>query len=73
MFREEDVPLLPPTEEVSELYGSIRAELEVAGRIIGNKDPWMAAPAMAAEWILVTGNEREFRHVRGLKLENWAK
>jgi tRNA(fMet)-specific endonuclease VapC len=33
---------------------------------------WIAAHAKAAGLALVTNNEREFRRVRGLKVENWA-
>ena len=38
------------------------------------KGPWQQrTPAMAAGLTLVTNNEKEFRRVRGLKLQNWAK
>jgi tRNA(fMet)-specific endonuclease VapC len=53
-------------------YGKIRAELEAHGEKIGNNDLWIASHAIAADLILVTNNEREFRRVRNLKLENWA-
>ena len=50
----------------------MRAELERKGRMIGNDDLWIAARAKAAGLTLVTNNEKEFRRVRGLKVENWA-
>jgi tRNA(fMet)-specific endonuclease VapC len=34
---------------------------------------WIAAHALAADLVLVTNNEREFRRVNDLKIENWAK
>jgi len=40
--------------------------------MIGNNDLWIAAHAKAAELILVTNNEREFRRVPGLKIQNWV-
>jgi hypothetical protein len=40
--------------------------------MIGNDDLWIAAHAKAAGLTLVTNNEKEFRRVRGLKVENWA-
>ena len=55
-----------------QFYGAIRAALEANGETIGNNDLWIAAHAKAAELILVTNNEREFRRVQGLKIENWV-
>lgn len=65
------LPPLPLPESAAESYGSIRAALEARGEIIGNNDLWIAAHAVAADLILVTNNEKEFRRVRGLKLQNW--
>ena len=47
-------------------------ELETKGEMIGNNDLWIAAHAVAAGLTLITDNEREFRRVRGLKIQNWA-
>jgi tRNA(fMet)-specific endonuclease VapC len=68
----EFLPVLPLSQGVASAYGSIRAQLERKGNSIGNNDLWIAAHALSADLILVTGNEREFRRVRGLKIENWA-
>ena len=66
------VPPLPLPENAAEAYGFIRAALERRGEIIGNNDLWIAAHALAAGLTLVTNNEKEFRRVRGLKVQNWA-
>src|SRR6266851_5469348 len=66
------LPVMGLPETVAEAYGTIRAELERKGKMIGNEDLWIAAHAKAAGLVLVTNNEREFRRVRGLKVENWA-
>lgn len=66
------IPVLQLTNEVADRYGTIRAELERMGQPIGNNDLWIAAHAMAAGLTLVTNNEKEFRRVRGLKIQNWA-
>ncbi len=58
---------------VAQQYGKIRAKLEQAGQTIDNNDLWIAAHAKAGGWVLVTNNEREFKRVAGLKIENWAK
>ena len=53
-------------------YGDLRAELERRGEPIGPLDLKIAAQALSLKTILVTNNEREFRKVPGLTLENWA-
>jgi tRNA(fMet)-specific endonuclease VapC len=66
------LPALPLPETAAEAYGAIRYELAAKGRMIGNNDLWIAAHAMASGLTLVTNNEREFRRVRGLRIQNWA-
>ena len=66
------LPALSLPDSAAEAYGSIRAELESKGEMIGNNDLGIAAPAVATGLTLVTNNEREFRRVRGLKIQNWA-
>jgi tRNA(fMet)-specific endonuclease VapC len=50
----------------------IRATLEAKGEMIGSNDCWIAAHAIALDITLVTNNERGFRRVGGLKVENWV-
>jgi tRNA(fMet)-specific endonuclease VapC len=66
------LPALAMPESAAQSYGAIRADLESRLEMIGNNDLWIAAHALAAGLILVTNNEREFRRVRGLKVQNWA-
>lgn len=67
------LPVLSLPETAAEAYGTIRAELEAKGEMIGNNDLWIAAHALGSKLTLVTNNEREFQRVRGLKVQNWAK
>jgi tRNA(fMet)-specific endonuclease VapC len=64
---------LPLPESAGETYGFIRADLAARGEMISNNGLWTAAHALASELTLVTNNETEFRRVRGLKIQNWAK
>jgi tRNA(fMet)-specific endonuclease VapC len=66
------LPALPLPEGAAETYGTLRAELESKGEMIGNNDLWIAAHALALGLTLVTNHEKEFRRVRGLKMQNWA-
>jgi tRNA(fMet)-specific endonuclease VapC len=54
-------------------YAHVRAKLERTGTPIGPLDTLIAAHAVARGLTLVTNNEREFKRVAGLKLENWAR
>ena len=65
------IPVLPLSADVPRHYGAIRATLESHGQGIGSNDTWLAAHAAAANLTLVTNNEREFRRVEGLRVENW--
>jgi tRNA(fMet)-specific endonuclease VapC len=54
-------------------YGRVRAGLEAAGRPIGPNDMLIGAHALSRRLTLVTDNVREFRRIRGLKVENWRR
>jgi tRNA(fMet)-specific endonuclease VapC len=66
------LPIMALPSRAGEFYGSIRASLETKGEVIGNNDLWIAAHAKAARLVLVTSNEREFRRIQGLEIQNWA-
>lgn len=65
------IPILPLPASAAPIYGRIRAALQTRGKMIGPNDLWIAAHAKALDLTLVTNNEREFRRVDGLKIENW--
>ena len=67
------IEVLPLPTAAARLYGNIRTGLERKGEMIGANDIWIAAHALASELILVTNNEREFRRIPGLNVENWVK
>jgi tRNA(fMet)-specific endonuclease VapC len=66
------LPVAALPEESAQVYGETRATLEMQGQMIGNNDLWIAAHAQASNLILVTNNEREFKRISGLKVQNWA-
>ena len=65
--------ILEFTSDDAITYAQVRAKLERAGTPIGPLDTMIAAHAMARDLTLITNNEREFRRVAGLRLENWAR
>jgi len=51
-------------------YGKFRKELKDKGQPIRDMDMLIASIAMANRLIVVTNNEKEFRRISGLKVEN---
>lgn len=57
----------------AETAGLVRAELRAKGHPIGPFDVLIAGQALRRGLTLVTSNVGEFRRVKGLAAENWAK
>ena len=67
-----ELPVLPLEDSARAAYGQLRTTLERRGEIIGAYDMLIAAHALALNATLVTNNEKEFKRVKGLKVENWV-
>jgi tRNA(fMet)-specific endonuclease VapC len=67
------IALLPFDDRAAAAYGPVRANLERSGFPAGPLDTLIAAHALSLSAVLVTDNDREFRRVRGLEVENWAR
>ena len=68
LFEVEDYPAA-----AARVFGEIRAALDRTGKGIGPFDLLIAAHARHIRAVLVTNNEREFRRVPGLSVQNWLK
>ncbi len=67
------VSLLPFEEEDAKTGGRVRATTEAAGKPIGAYDLLIAGQALSRKLTLVTANVKEFRRIKGLLWEDWAK
>jgi tRNA(fMet)-specific endonuclease VapC len=65
--------ILAYDQMAAKYYGEIRSKLEKQGHIIGPLDLLIAAHALSKGLILVTNNEKEFKRIKSLKIENWVK
>lgn len=63
--------LMPFDDNAAAAYGEIRAHLEKTGDLIGPLDMLIAGHAKSLDVTLVTNNIREFKKVKGLKIEAW--
>jgi tRNA(fMet)-specific endonuclease VapC len=66
------VPVVTLDARVGEFYGKLRHHLQRKGQIIGNNDLWIASHCLQLGLTLVTNNEREFRRIPNLTIENWT-
>ncbi|MGQ0815087.1 MAG: type II toxin-antitoxin system VapC family toxin [Gemmatimonadota bacterium] len=65
--------VLPFEAPADATCGLLRRRLEQAGQPIGGNDLLIAAQTIALGYTLVTDNEREFRRIFELSLENWLR
>lgn len=73
LFLLSNIKIMDFDSNASATYGEIRADLERKGTIIGPLDMLIGAHAKALGVTLVTNNEKEFRRITGLKVDNWVK
>lgn len=64
--------IIPFDNNAAEAYAGIRSDAETAGTPIGPNDLVIAAIVLSHQGVLVTNNEKEFRRIPGLDVENWV-
>ncbi|MBI3752549.1 MAG: type II toxin-antitoxin system VapC family toxin [Deltaproteobacteria bacterium] len=64
--------LMDFNESICEAFGKLKATLEKDGKIIDDADLFIAACALEDNAVLVTNNEKHFKRIHGLKVENWV-
>ena len=72
-FLESAIEIVPFDAADACVAGHLRAALEKSGTSIGPYDLLIAGQALRHNATLVTANTREFKRVKGLRLENWTK
>lgn len=63
----------PFDDNMTYTYAEIRSDLEKSGMKIGPNDLIIASTVLNNNGILVTNNTREFKRVKGLRLEDWTQ
>ncbi len=69
----EPFEIVPFDEVMTYVYADIRYNMEMKGTLIGPNDLFIAAIVKFHEGILITNNEKEFKRIEGLKVENWVE
>ncbi len=65
-------PIIPISPAIMETFGETKATLEKLGATIDDLDLLIASTALTHNLTLVTNNEKHFRRIKGLEIENWA-
>jgi len=65
--------ILPVDVDDAEVFGQLRALLDLKGTPIGPYDLIIAAQGLAKGLTVVTHNTKEFERVPNLKIEDWTQ
>lgn len=70
---EEKLEIVDSDSGICSTFGKLKASLEKEGNIIDDADLFIAASALASGAVLVTNNEKHFKRIKDLKIENWSR
>jgi tRNA(fMet)-specific endonuclease VapC len=73
LFFSGPIALLPFDSADAQSAGIIRAQVGASGTPIGSYDVLIAGQALRRKLTLITANEREFRRVKSLAYQDWAR
>lgn len=69
---EQSIEIIPIGLESTEIFGLLKAQLELEGNRLDDFDLIIASCAMSHNLTLVTNNIKHFQRIEGLKLANWV-
>ncbi len=62
-----------PIYKSLDIFAEEKARLQKKGNIVDDFDLLIGATVLANNMILVTNNEKHFKRLKGIQLENWTK
>ena len=65
-----DISVLP-IAPIFDLYGVEKARLRMAGTPTSDYDLLIGCTAVAEKMVMVTQNVKDFKNIKGIKIENW--
>ncbi len=66
-------PVIDINKGIIEIFGEIKAKLEISGKKIEDMDLLIASTAMYMNFSLVTNNKSHFSRIDDIVLEDWGK
>ncbi len=70
---ENSLEIVEVGRESVEIFGALKANMEISGTPLDDFDLILASCALANNLILVTNNLKHFERIQGLKVENWTQ
>jgi predicted nucleic acid-binding protein len=70
---ENALEIIPMGQEIAEIFGIHKSNLEKAGTRLDDFDLILACCALTHNLTLVTNNVKHFKKIEGLKLTNWIE
>ena len=65
-------PIIDISCAIMDTFGSLKADLSRQGKIVDDFDLLIAATALSLGYCVVSNNEKHFRKIPGLELQNWT-
>lgn len=66
-------PIINIDKAIIETFSDLKARLQKSGKNIDDMDLLIGATALTNNLKLVTNNEKHFKKIPGLEIENWSK
>jgi tRNA(fMet)-specific endonuclease VapC len=66
-------PVISVDQPVIETFSNIKTALQHQGTPIDDMDLLIASTALTLNYVLVTNNEKHFKRIDGLLVENWCR
>ena len=66
-------PIVPINLAIMETFSDLKAKYEKLGSVMDDFDLLIASTALTHNYVLVTNNEKHFKKIAGLNIENWIK
>lgn len=66
-------PVIDIDKPIMETFSGLKANLQKDGNILDDMDLLIAATALTMNLSVVTNNERHFKKIKGLKIDNWSR
>ncbi len=67
------LPVLRPDLAAAQVFGEAKALLQRAGTPLADADLFIAATAITHGAAVITGNQRHFQRIPGVRVEDWIR
>ena len=66
-------PVIDLQKDIMDIFGELKASLQKKGSTVDDFDLLNASMALYFNYTIVTNNEKHYKRIKGLKIQNWTK